>query len=120
MVRIAKERMDILKEEAHRAAINGDMELSHRCTTLHHRIAMRYNLRKDRESRIRTCRSCGGFLMPGNTASVRIRRGLPATRCNRCGRRHVFGRAEYQDGRNRPGKGTRHHNRENVNTEAPQ
>lgn len=85
MVNIARERMDLLMEQADRAALAGHMELADRCVDLARRIGMRYNVRFDPVHRRRFCRACYRYLLPGSTSRTRMNRGRVVTTCLRCG-----------------------------------
>jgi ribonuclease P protein subunit RPR2 len=90
MVLIAKERMDLLVEQADQAALSGQMELADRYIDMARRVGMRYNVRFRSDQRGRFCKACYRYLLPGSTSRTRLSRGRKVTTCLRCG--HVMRR----------------------------
>ena len=88
MSRTASERIRILFQMAGRM-FHKDPRLSDRYVEIARRIAMRGRVRIPREYRIRFCKGCGAYLVPGVNCRVRVRpRREPhvAVTCLRCGR----------------------------------
>lgn len=85
MVQIARERIDLLMQEADRAAIAGRVEMADRYVDMARRVGMRYNVRVPTSYRRRFCRGCYGYLLPGTTSRTRLNRGRVVTTCLRCG-----------------------------------
>ncbi|NIP33312.1 MAG: hypothetical protein GWN18_00145 [Thermoplasmata archaeon] len=85
MVVIAKERMDLLMEQADVAALEGKMDLADRYVDLARRVGMRYNVRFRPEHRLKFCKACYRYLLPGSTSRTRLNRGRSVTTCLRCG-----------------------------------
>ncbi|WP_456487228.1 ribonuclease P protein component 4 [Candidatus Alkanophaga liquidiphilum] len=58
-----------------------------RCVELARRIGMRYRVRLPKHLKMKMCRKCNAFLIPGLTARVRLRpkRRYITTTCLRCG-----------------------------------
>ena len=88
MVDIAKERMDLLMEQADQAALSGQMEQADRYIDMARRVGMRYNVRFRPEHRGRFCKACYRYMLPGSTSRTRLKRGRRVTTCLRCG--HVM------------------------------
>lgn len=88
MVVIAKERMDLLMQQADLAALDGKMDLADRYVDLARRVGMRYNVRFRPEHRRKFCKACYRYLLPGSTSRTRLNRGRSVTTCLRCG--HVM------------------------------
>lgn len=70
--RIARERIDILFDEADKE-LKTHPERSKRYVELARKIGMRYNVRLGREKRMRFCSKCGSYLKPGVNCRVRVR-----------------------------------------------
>jgi ribonuclease P protein subunit RPR2 len=90
MVTIAKERMDLLIEQADTAALAGKMDLADRYVEMARLIGMRYNVRFQSAQGRRFCKACYRYLLPGSTSRTRMSRGRVVTTCLRCG--HVMRR----------------------------
>ncbi|UCC93311.1 MAG: ribonuclease P [Thermoplasmata archaeon] len=90
MVVIARERMELLMEQADQAALAGQMDLADRYVDLARRVGMRYNVRFRQAHRRRFCKACYRYLLPGSTSRTRMNRGRAVTTCLRCG--HVMRR----------------------------
>ena len=88
MVKVASERIEVLFDEADRAALEGRFELADRYVELARRVGMRYNVRVPSHMKRRFCSSCHGYLLPGVTSRNRLKRGHMVTTCLRCG--HVM------------------------------
>jgi RNase P subunit RPR2 len=85
MVGIARERMDLLMDQAIRSLHSGDITKANRYAGLARSIGMRYNVRMRLDHRQMVCRKCGALLVPSKTSSVRIVRGRRISHCLKCG-----------------------------------
>jgi RNase P subunit RPR2 len=85
MVGIARERMDLLMDQAMKALRSNDITKANRYAGLARSIGMRYNVRMRLEHRQMVCRKCGALLVPSKTSSVRIVRGRRISHCLKCG-----------------------------------
>lgn len=70
--KIARERIQILFEEAEKAAKQGKFKFANRYVELARKIGMRYNVRIPRELKRKFCKYCHAYLYPGKTCKVRI------------------------------------------------
>jgi len=82
--RIARERMDILLSLAGEV-FSEDRELARRYVSLARRIGMRYNVRLTKEDKLRVCRRCSSYLVPGVNCRVRSHAGRMVITCLTCG-----------------------------------
>jgi len=85
MITTAKQRIELLLSLAEQQARNGDIHYSHRYVDLSQKIGMRYNLRIPSQYRVRICRKCRSYLLPGRTSRIRLTHGKMTTTCLRCG-----------------------------------
>ncbi len=88
MRRVASERIRILFDMAERM-FHRDPRLSDRYVEIARRISMKTHVRIPREYRLRFCKGCGAYLVPGVNCRVRVRsRREPhlVVTCMRCGR----------------------------------
>ena len=81
-VKIAKERIEILFDEAEKTA-KEDPELARRYMKLAKKIGMRYNVRLGRLRR-RFCRNCYSFFLPGINCRQRTKKGKITIKCFAC------------------------------------
>ncbi len=88
MVQIAKERIEILFDMAEKQALKGRQDRANRYVQLARKIGMRYNVRIPREYRMRYCRKCDSFLLPGENAKYRLNNGKISVTCLNCG--HIY------------------------------
>ncbi len=91
---IARQRIDRLMGMAERVSLK-DISLADRYAELAFKIAMRARVRLPRKYKLRICRKCRKYLLPGVTASIRIRSRREThlvVRCLRCGymRRYII------------------------------
>jgi len=91
---IAVQRIEKLMEMAEKIA-SENINLANRYAELTFKIAMRAKVRLPREYKLRICRKCKGYLLPGVTAQIRTRsRREPhlVVKCLRCGyiRRYII------------------------------
>jgi ribonuclease P protein subunit RPR2 len=84
MRRLARERMDVLFQEAGERARKGQAHLADRYCLMARRLSMRYNVPLGPRHRRSYCRRCGAYLLPGRSCTVRLRRGSLNIRCARC------------------------------------
>jgi ribonuclease P protein subunit RPR2 len=85
MVGIARERMDLLMDQATKAMHMGDVVKANRYAGLARGIGMRYNVRMRLEHRQMVCRKCSALMIPSKTSTIRIVRGRRIVRCLKCG-----------------------------------
>ena len=91
---IARQRIDRLMGMAERVSLK-DISLADRYAELAFKIAMRARVRLPRKYKLRICRKCRKYLLPGVTASIRIRSRREThlvVKCLRCGymRRYII------------------------------
>ena len=82
---IARERVQILLDEAKVAASAGKRERAKRYVSLARRMAMRYNVSTPSAHRRWICAGCGAYLVPGVSGAVRLRPQRIVIRCTECG-----------------------------------
>lgn len=83
--RIALGRIDVLMQEAERAALDGDLDRAHRYARRARDVGMRHNVPVPREHKPFVCRECGAYLLPGETSRVRLRGKRVSRTCLECG-----------------------------------
>ena len=83
---IAKERIERLFKQASDVFAKNPAR-AHRYVQLAWKIAMRYNVRVPKELKMRYCRECHSFLVPGKNSIVRIASGSKSltVKCLECG-----------------------------------
>ncbi|MBI4019013.1 MAG: ribonuclease P [Candidatus Aenigmarchaeota archaeon] len=82
-IKIAKERMEILIDEAAKRAAS-DPALAKRYIRLLKRIGMRYNVRIPPLVKNRFCKYCSSYLNIGKNSFVRVKKGVAVVTCNEC------------------------------------
>jgi len=85
---LARQRISILFRLA-LETYKQDMDLANRYVELARKISMRAKVRIPRRYRLLYCKRCGGLLVPGRTAAVRMRsRREPhlVIKCLKCGK----------------------------------
>jgi len=94
-IKIAKERIAILFEEA-RKIVAEDNKLANRYAALARKIGMRYNVRIPPALKRCICRDCKAFLSVGVTAKYSTKNGVLRISCSACGRinRYPLGKKE--------------------------
>ncbi|MEF8833013.1 MAG: ribonuclease P [Candidatus Thermoplasmatota archaeon] len=92
--KIAKKRIDILFEEAEKAALEDELERSDRYVGLARKIGMRHNVPLKSKHKRRICNNCYSYLHPYKTCKIRIKDGLLITKCLKCG---TINRFKYKD-----------------------
>lgn len=81
---IARERMSILLDRA-AEVFREDRELARRYVYLARRLGMRYNVRLKKDDKLRVCRRCNAYLVPGANCRVRTHEGRVVITCLDCG-----------------------------------
>ena len=84
MLKIAKERIDILFKLAEESFYNHP-ERSDRYVKMARNIATKYNMRMPRIWKRRFCKDCNKFLKPGNNCQVRLKDSCVTIKCLECG-----------------------------------
>ncbi len=84
-IKIAKERIEILFEEASKM-VKEDKKLANRYVQLARKIGMRYNVKISHEFRRKMCRKCKSYLYSGITSVQRVGGGFLRIKCLACGR----------------------------------
>ncbi len=92
--KIARKRIEILLEEAKKAALEDELERSDRYVELARKIGMKHNLPLESKHKRRICKNCYSYLHPIKTCKVRIKDGKIVTKCFKCGTINRFG---YED-----------------------
>ncbi len=93
--KIAQKRIEILFEEAKKAASKGKIDRSNRYAELARKIGMRHNISLDSRFKRRICENCHSYLHPGKTCGVRLKEGMLISKCFKCG---TINRFKYKDG----------------------
>jgi len=91
---IARKRIEILFEEAEKAALEGELQRSDRYVEVARKIGMRHNVSLKSKYKRRICKKCYSYLHPSKTCKVRIKDSLLITKCLKCGTINRFG---YKD-----------------------
>jgi ribonuclease P protein subunit RPR2 len=86
MLVIARERIERLFLLAEAEANNRNYARADRYASLAVKIGMRYNVRIPTKYKMRFCRGCGTYLIPGVNCTTRLNRGVRLVRCGKCGR----------------------------------
>ena len=81
--KIAKERIEILLEEAKKAFKNAP-ELSKRYISLARKISMKVKVQIPQEYKKLFCKKCHNFLQPGKTLRARVRNKVLVYYCKNC------------------------------------
>ncbi len=84
-IKIAKERIAILFDEAEKRAKKGDYDLQRRYVRLAKRIGMRYNVKIPPGLKRKYCKYCLTFLFP--RSRMRLDRGSVTIKCFSCGKK---------------------------------
>ncbi|MFP4045759.1 MAG: ribonuclease P protein component 4 [Candidatus Aenigmatarchaeota archaeon] len=89
--KIARERMEILFEEAEKA-FPEHQERSDRYVELARKIGMRYKVKIPKEYKRRFCSNCYSYLKPGVNCKVRVNSEEKTVRweCEECGNLHRY------------------------------
>jgi len=83
--KIARERIEILFREAEKRAKEGRFELANRYVEIARKISMKYLVRIPKEYRVRYCKKCLSYLLPGKNCRVRISKHRVIVTCLNCG-----------------------------------
>jgi len=83
--RIARKRIDILFREAEKRAKEGRLELANRYVEIARKISMKYLVRIPKQYRMRYCKKCHSYLLPGKNCRVRIQKHKVVITCLNCG-----------------------------------
>jgi ribonuclease P protein subunit RPR2 len=84
-IALVRKRIDRLFDLADDEAKAGNAELSDRYMTLARKLSTRYNVRVPKHLKRRMCPDCQAYLMLGESASYRVRRGRVIVHCKKCG-----------------------------------
>lgn len=84
--RIARIRIRTLLQAAEAEALGPDPDLADRYARLARRVGTRYQQPLYPDQKIRLCKGCGAFRVPGRTSRTRVHRGRLVTTCIPCGR----------------------------------
>jgi ribonuclease P protein subunit RPR2 len=82
---IAAGRIEALMSLADRRGRAHDLKLASRYVSLARSIGMRYNVRLRKSEKLRVCKGCGAYLLPGVTLRVRMGRRTVTRTCLECG-----------------------------------
>ncbi len=90
--RRTKETVDLVKRRIRRLfdladaeAKAGNAGLADRYMAMARKLSTRYNVRIPRSMKRRMCPDCQAYLMIGDAATYRVRRGRVIVHCQRCG-----------------------------------
>lgn len=102
---IAKERISILMQMAE-TAHSEDRELSSRYISLARKIGARHNVRFTKKDKLKLCKKCNSFMVPGKNCRIRTLKTRVVITCLECGavKRIPFTR-ERKDKLNKDPKG---------------
>ncbi|MFP4142034.1 MAG: ribonuclease P protein component 4 [Thermoplasmata archaeon] len=92
--RIAKRRIDILMEEAKKAALEDELERADRYVELARGIGMRHNISLPSEYKRKICSNCYSYLLPSRSCRIRVERGKLIIKCLNC---RTINRFVYKD-----------------------
>jgi len=82
--KIAEERIDILFRLAEENAKKGRSSIAKRYVEIARRIGTRCNVRLKKEYKLKICRRCNEFLIPGKNCRVRTLKNRVAITCLAC------------------------------------
>lgn len=83
-VHIAQERISILMDLAEREALEGHLQRASRYGALARKIGKRYNTRMPGDFKLRFCKHCSTYRVPGLNTRNRIVRGRLVIQCLNC------------------------------------
>ena len=89
-VKIAKQRIDILIDEAEKN-FSKYPERSHRYAELAHKLKLKYKIKLEPEVKRRLCKKCHKFMVPGKNCKIRIHSSRLIYTCGECGAVRRFG-----------------------------
>ncbi|NPA38205.1 MAG: ribonuclease P [Candidatus Nanohaloarchaeota archaeon] len=86
-IKIAKLHIEELFEEAEKLANQGELNLAKRYISIARKIAEKFNIRLEREKKLKFCRKCNTYFVAGKTALYRTNPKTKAleVRCLKCG-----------------------------------
>lgn len=82
--KIARERIERLFKEAEKRAKQGRIELANRYVELARKISMKYLVRIPKEYKIRFCKKCHSYLLPGKNCRIRLQKHKIVITCLNC------------------------------------
>lgn len=83
--RIAEKRIKRLFKEAEKRARQERLELSNRYVEIARKISMKYLVRIPKEFRMKYCKKCGSYLVPGKNCRIRLQKHKVVITCLNCG-----------------------------------
>lgn len=88
---LAMERIERLFELAD-VEYHSNPARSNEYVSLARKIGMRYLVRLPRKLKVRYCRKCGSYLVPGNNCRIRLKGRYMAITCLKCGdvKRYIY------------------------------
>jgi len=92
-VKMAKERMGLLFEQAENA-VKKNPNLASRYVEMARRLGMRYNVRIPPQFRKRICKQCKSYLSPGITSAQKTEKGWVIITCKVCGKKNRYSLAK--------------------------
>ncbi|HKZ49544.1 MAG TPA: hypothetical protein VJ110_00910 [Candidatus Nanoarchaeia archaeon] len=83
----ARERIDVLFEQANKAAKEGHLDKASRYVFLARKLSMKFSIRFNREQRRKFCHNCYKYLQPGKNVQVKINPKTQSVEyvCKACG-----------------------------------
>jgi len=82
---MAEQRIGGLFDTAQKAASSGDMKLAHNCMKQAWEIKLKFKITYPREYKWMVCRKCHHFLLSGENATYRVKKGVMTINCRDCG-----------------------------------
>ncbi len=82
--KIAQDRICYLFRLAEKTAQNNNLAFANRYVQLARKISMRYRVSIPKEYKRQFCKHCYAYIVPGETARIRIHQGRIITFCTRC------------------------------------
>ncbi len=82
---IAEQRIKKLFQEAEKRAMEGRMDLANRYVEIAREISMKYLVRIPKEYKLRYCKKCHSYLLPGKNCMVRLKKHKVVIKCLNCG-----------------------------------
>jgi len=81
---IAKKRIDKLFSIAYDNALDGKFSLANRNVEIARKLSMKYLVKIPKEQKLRFCKHCYSYLLPGQNCRVRVNRGKLIVFCSTC------------------------------------
>ena len=88
--KIAMERIHCLFREAEKMAKENKMELCRRYVEIARKISMKYLVRIPKIYRLRFCKKCLSYLVPGKNCRVRLKKSKVVVTCLNCGNKKRY------------------------------